>query len=134
MGVYGAHSTRGAGVQLYKNLGLSSEQVCELGKWKNTGAFTSHYLRLGAAKAAARTLETLVHNVSPMGSAEPDQSRTPGNTSDLGGRDWEGEAQSIGDPPIPPKWTKRARASPKRPPSEGALSSEPPLKFSFAKH
>ena len=87
MGVYGAHSTRGAGVQLYKTLGFSSEQDCELGKWKNTGAFTSHYLRLGAAKAAARTLQTLVHNVS-MGSAEPDWSRTPGNTSDLGGRDW----------------------------------------------
>ena len=75
MGVYGPHSTRGAGVQIYKTLGLSSAQVSELGKWKNTGAFTSHYLRLGAANAAARTLGTLVHNVSPMGSAEPDQSQ-----------------------------------------------------------
>ena len=27
-----AHSTRGAGVLLYKNLGLTSEEVCEIGK------------------------------------------------------------------------------------------------------
>ena len=33
--VWGAHSTRGAGVLLYTRLGLSSEQVCKLGQWKN---------------------------------------------------------------------------------------------------
>ena len=33
--VWGAHSTRGAGVLLYKILGLSSEPVCKLGQWKN---------------------------------------------------------------------------------------------------
>ena len=27
-----AHSTRGAGVAMYKSLGCSSEEVCELGK------------------------------------------------------------------------------------------------------
>ena len=40
-GVWGPHSTRGAGVGLYKTLGLSSETVCEIGKWKNFGAFQS---------------------------------------------------------------------------------------------
>ena len=48
--VWGAHSTRGAAVLLYKELGLSSEEVCELGKWKNLQAFPIHYLRLGAVK------------------------------------------------------------------------------------
>jgi len=36
---WGPHSTRGAGVSFYKHLGLSSEQVCEIGRWKNTEAF-----------------------------------------------------------------------------------------------
>ena len=131
MGIFGAHSTRGAGVQFYKQLGLSSEEVCELGKWKNTSAFTSHYLRIGAASAASQKLRGLVHNVSPMGSAEPDQSRTPGSASNPGGRDWEGEAQSIGDPPSPP--IEGTGLPSKRPPSPGGLSSEPPVKFQFAK-
>ena len=94
MGILGAHSGRVAGVQLYKQLGLPSEEVCELRMWKNASVFTSHYLRIGAASAASQKLRGLVHNVSPMGSAEPDQSRTPGSTNNPGGRDWEGEAQS----------------------------------------
>ena len=36
--IWGAHSTRGAGVLLYKSLGLTSEEVCEIGKWKNVQA------------------------------------------------------------------------------------------------
>ena len=96
-GVWGPHSTRGAGVGLYKTLGLSSETVCEIGKWKNFGAFQSHYLRLGAAKDAGKALATLVHNVSPWGSAEPDWSRTPGKKLDQGGSDQEGEALSQGE-------------------------------------
>jgi hypothetical protein len=52
----GPHSTRGAGVSLYKELSLSSEMVCEIGRWKNQGAFTNHYLRLGAAGIAAEKL------------------------------------------------------------------------------
>ena len=47
--VWKPHSTRGAGVTMLKQLGLSSEEVCEIGKWKNVAAFTSHYLRLGAS-------------------------------------------------------------------------------------
>ena len=35
--LWGAHATRGAGVTMYKSLGTSSEEVCEIGKWKNTG-------------------------------------------------------------------------------------------------
>ena len=99
---WGPHSTRGAGVRMYKDLGLSSEEVCELGKWKNHQAFASHYLRLGAAASAATFLNPVVHNVSPRDCAEPDQSRTPG-MEDLGGSDWEGEAQDIGEPTRPPR-------------------------------
>ena len=40
--VWGAHSTRGAGVLLYKRLGLTSVEVCEIGKWKNVQAFSAH--------------------------------------------------------------------------------------------
>jgi hypothetical protein len=39
MAVFGAHSTRGAAVKMYKSLGLTSEVVCELGCWKNSEAF-----------------------------------------------------------------------------------------------
>ena len=94
MSVWGPHSTRGAGVLMYKQMGLSSEEVCEIGKWKNTNAFSSHYLRLGAPTRAARELDLMVHNVSSWGSAEYDQSRTPGTNGDPGGSDWEYEAQS----------------------------------------
>jgi hypothetical protein len=44
---WGAHSTRGAGVGLMKRLGLSGEQVCEIGKWKGVEAFVAHYQILG---------------------------------------------------------------------------------------
>jgi len=98
---YGPHSTRGAAVRMFKELGVSSEYVCELGKWKNQGAFASHYLRLGAAKVASKILNPLVHNVSPSEGAEPEQSRTPG-TEDQGGSDWEGEAPKLGEPTHPP--------------------------------
>ena len=119
-GIWGPHSTRGAGVKMYKELGLSSEQVCEIGKWKNTGAFAAHYLRIGAPSCAQERLENMVHNVSLGGSAEPDWSRTPGSPSDPGGSDQEGEAQTPNEP---------TRTLPKRPRS---LVQEPPFKFQFA--
>ena len=120
MSVWGPHSTRGAGVLMYKQMGLSSEEVCEIGKWKNTSAFSSHYLRLGAPKRAAQELGSLVHTVSSWGSAESDQSRTPGTNLDPGGSDWEDEAQSQDEPTLPPK--KRPASPPQ----------DPPPKFQFA--
>ena len=51
---FGPHSTRGAGVKLFKSMGMNSEEVCELGKWKNPTAFTAHYLRLGSAKSVSK--------------------------------------------------------------------------------
>ena len=118
-GVWGAHSTRGAGVTMYKELGLSSEQVCEIGKWKNTGAFTSHYLRLGAPSSAREKIEEMVHSVSLVGSAMSDWSRTPGSPSDPGGSDQEGRAQTTNEP---------APSRPKR-----KQSPDPhPVKFQFA--
>ena len=96
------HSTRGAGVAMYKKLGLSSEEVCKVGKWKNVQAFSTHYLRLGAAAHASEKLRGLVHTVSSWRSAEPDLSRTPGrNYFDQGGRDKEGGAQSQDEPASP---------------------------------
>jgi hypothetical protein len=89
--LWGAHSTRGAGVTMYKSLGLDSEIVCEIGKWKNTQAFASHYLRLGAPKTAGDLLQNLVHSVSSGGGAMPDWSRIP-RTQDSGRSDQEGRA------------------------------------------
>ena len=113
MSVWGPHSTRGAGVALYKNMGLSSEQVCELGQWKNAAAFSAHYLRLGAASSAAKSLVAWVHNDSPGEGVEPEWSRTP-TTEEEGGRDLEGEAPKPGEParPSPRKWQPTGRKGP----------------------
>ena len=82
---------------MLKRLGLSSEEVCEVGKWKNVAAFTIHYLRLGASsKVEEKLQEMVVHNVSPLRSAEPDLTWTPGKT-DTGGNVKEGEAQNNGE-------------------------------------
>ena len=91
--VWAPHSTRGAGVFFWKKMGLSSEEVCEIGKWKNVQAFSAHYLRLGAVDRAAQLMGRLVHKISPGDCAEPELSRTPGNFSDPGGREKEGEAR-----------------------------------------
>ena len=73
-----AHSTRGAGVLFYKNRGFSAEQVCELGAWKNAQAFTSHYLRLGAAANVEKIFSNpQVHKTSPS----PTGRRLPGGTT-----------------------------------------------------
>ena len=52
MEVFGPHSTRGAAVGMFRRLGLTAEQVAELGKWKNLEAFTKHYSRIGAVHSA----------------------------------------------------------------------------------
>ena len=81
---------------MYKRMGLSSEQVCEIGKWKNVTAFTSHYLRLGASHFASDKISQLVHRVSPLGVAESDLTWTPGK-HDTGGSVREDEARSNGE-------------------------------------
>ena len=45
---------------MMKDLGMYSEEVCEIGKWKNVGAFTSHYLRLNASKTLGSKISDLV--------------------------------------------------------------------------
>jgi len=96
--VWQPHSTRGAGVLLYKKWGFSSEEVCEIGKWKNTGAFASHYLRLNAAeKAGAAVAREMVHTASPSNCEEPAMTRTPGNIQDPGGSVMEGDEQEDGE-------------------------------------
>ena len=67
-----AHSTMGAGVAMYKSLGFNSEEVCELGKWKNVTAFTSHYLRSNSTDKVGSKISEMVHKVSPLCSAESD--------------------------------------------------------------
>ena len=74
---WGAHSTRGAGVAFYRRLGLSAEEVCEIGKWKDVNAFTTHYQRLDAHHKASEGIHNLVHNTSQ---SEPKESRTPRKT------------------------------------------------------
>ena len=112
---------------MYKTLGLTFEEVCEIGKWKNSRDFSSHYLRLGAPQTAGRRLESFVHNVSSSEGAEPDKSRTPRSHGDLGGRDLEGEAPSLDEPALPP--LDRIRRGVRK-----RLTSPiyQPLKFQFA--
>ena len=100
--VWKPHSTRGAGVTMLKKLGLSSEQVCEIGKWKNVGAFTSHYLRLGASDTLGQKLTSMLHRVSPLSSADPDLTWTTGRIPDPGGNVREWDAQSNGEPTLTP--------------------------------
>ena len=96
--IWKPHSTRGAGVKFYKTLGMTSKNVCELGtvelvlwycelgKWKNTSAFTSHYLRLGAAEnARLKITQKFVHKTSYVCSEEVDLTRTPEKFPEAGG-------------------------------------------------
>ena len=114
---------------MYKSLGLSSEMVTEIGRWKNFQAFHNHYMRLGAAKEAGKTvLSALVHKVSPGQRAESDRSRTP-ETEDPGGSDLEDEAQRPGEPiPALPGGHSAKKRLPER-----EIGESPPRKFSFAK-
>ena len=86
---------------MYKSLGFTSEDVCELGKWKNVSAFTSHYLRLNATDKVGTKISERVHKVSPLRSAESNLTWTTG-MQDHGGSVREDEAQSNGEPSLPP--------------------------------
>ena len=55
---FGAHSTRGAGLDLLRQLGLLAEQSAEVGSWANLTAFNSHYSRLGAKDFLAKALQS----------------------------------------------------------------------------
>ena len=65
--IWGAHSTRGAGVGLMRKLGLSADDVCEKGKWKIVGAFFAHYQRLGAQKIMEEKLNDTSGSALPPG-------------------------------------------------------------------
>ena len=120
---WGAHSTRGAAVKMYKTLGMGIEQLCELGKWKNLDAFSKHYLRMDAHQGAQAFLQDLVHKASPGQRAMGDRSYSPGRRPDQGRCDLEHIAQRHGEPnPAPPKKSK-----------EKDLCKKVPLTFTFAK-
>ena len=82
-------------------MGLSAEEVCEIGQWKNTEAFSKHYQRLGASEKANSMINNLVHKISHIESDEPDLSQTPCRNTQ-GGSDKEGEAQEVCEPTHPP--------------------------------
>ena len=133
MQFWGPHSTRGAAVGMYKRLNFSSEEVCELGKWKNTQAFTAHYLRLGVAQQVKYRLGPLVHRASPGEWAEPDLTSTLGSLGDPGGSVREGEAQNTGEPSPPTtNNNKEKERKRKRTFSLTRVSQERPEKFYFA--
>ena len=107
--IFGAHSTRGAAVKMYKSLGLTSEVVCELGCWKNAEAFSKHYLRVGAVETANTIITNfLVHKVPSWRSAEKGGSSSPGMNPDPGRMDLTCEAQSQDGPDPPTQEEKRA--------------------------
>ena len=89
-------------MSFYKQLGLTSEKVCEIGKWKNSNAFESHYLRLGASKTVSGRVSNFVHTVSPGCSAKPDKSRIPERPPEPGSSDWEGKTKDQMSPPTRP--------------------------------
>ena len=126
--VWGAHSTRGAGVSLYRRLGLSADEVCEIGKWKNVTSFAAHYQRLEAHHKAGEHIESLVHNASQWGSAEPKVSRTPRKTwFERGGRDSFGEAQSHCEPAAPSQVKTGIKRGAESPESSGSeIEKTPP--------
>ena len=108
--VYGPHSTRGAAVKMFKKLGMTSDQVAQLGKWKNLEAFSKHYLRVGAVGVAAEKLTGFVHRgVSQGNCAEPEWSRTPCSDQGTGGSDHKGGAQEHCEPTRPPKGIRRGK-------------------------
>ena len=79
---------------MYKGLGMPSDIVCQIGKWKNTEAFSKHYMRLNSCEQASSLIDGLVHKASSWRSAESKRSPSPGMEPDLGRSDLEGEAQS----------------------------------------
>ena len=66
-----------------KRLGLEGEQVCEIGRWKNVQAFTSHYQRLGSHEVLQRNLVTALDGVHSGTSPRPGWSA--GGVQQLGG-------------------------------------------------
>jgi hypothetical protein len=77
---------------MYKHLGMSSEQVCAIGKWKNSTAFAQHYLRLNALGNAQEKLHEKLHKVSSGIGAEPDWLCTILSANETIGNNQEGEA------------------------------------------
>ena len=65
------------------------------------GAFTSHYLKLGASQVLGQKNPLMLHKVSPLSSADPDLTWTTGIT-DGGGNVREGDVQSNGELFLPP--------------------------------
>ena len=89
---------------MFSRLGLTADQVAEIGRWKNLEAFRKHYSRLGAASVAGKALDRFfVHNTSSGGSTDTDWSRTFGTEPDQKGSDQEVEVRSTDEPdPTPP--------------------------------
>jgi hypothetical protein len=82
-----------------KFLGLTPEQVCELGQWKNGSTFSAHYLHLGAADSATKLIDpVLVHTVSSSNQVESEWCFSPGTFGEPGRYDHEGGAREEDEP------------------------------------
>ena len=108
---YGAHSTRGAGVNLWVSLGLKPDMIARIGQWASSEAFSKFYLRLKALPHAESSIlhmlsrmhqhHTNVHRAS-LGSSPSSESSASPPTQDRGREEGEDEAQDASDPPTPP--------------------------------
>ena len=101
---FGTHSTRGDGLDLLRQLGLSAEQSAKVASRANLTAFNSHYCRLGTKDFLAKALQSRlssVHIPSSSWPTGPCPSRTPSSNREEGGREEEGtEHQEV--EPAPP--------------------------------
>ena len=114
--VFGPHTTRGAFVDFYRQLGLPSEVVSTIGLWDNMQAFAKHYLRIGASHEAREALNSfMVHRTSPEIVGESNVPRTHQEPAPQVTRGGSGTVQahtSTGEPSLPnPVQRKRTRSS-----------------------
>ena len=108
---YGAHSTRGAGVNLWASLGLKPEMIAEIGQWASLEAVSKFCLRLKALPHAESSIVDMLSHMrqhhtnvqsASLGSSPSSESSASPPTQDRGREEGEDEAQDAGDPPTPP--------------------------------
>ena len=84
----------------WKRMGLESEEVCELGQWKDVKSFSGHYLRMGAMNRTPAVSGLGAQNLTGglCGYRLISNSESAGES---GGKDQEGEAHDTCPPTRP---------------------------------
>ena len=100
--IWDSHSTRGAAVSMLIDLGLTPEEVAEVGDWSSFEAFRKHYLRIQGARKAQDRLSQLVHKDPRDTCPRNEPSRTPGRFPGKGGSEGERRGQEGLGPPTHP--------------------------------